>query len=214
MNNSIKFKQVIPKNLTDKQIENPNSIWNSDFQFLSGHYYQIMAPSGSGKSTVIRSIIGSFKNYTGNIFLGNTCLTTSNIDELVKIRKNKIHCVFQDLQLFDGLTISENIELLYNSATDKEKTNYLLSKFEILNKSKVLASKVSHGQKQRLAITRALLGEFEWLLLDEPFSHLDNTISEVVFNETISACKKLNAGIIITSLDERFKKDEFIQVEI
>lgn len=214
MDNNIRLKNVVPKNLTDQQIQNPNSVWGLDFVFYESNRYQVTAESGSGKSTLIKIINGIFNDYSGLVSIGTQEITNSQIDKLIQTRRNNIHTVYQDLKLFDNLSVWENIVLPSNDSDSLELAKKLVEKFKIQHIKQSVVSKVSHGQKQRVAIIRALLGNYKWILLDEPFSHLDAEISDIVYEEIIKLCELKKAGIIITSLDERFKKMDFEQIEI
>jgi putative ABC transport system ATP-binding protein len=103
------------------------------------------------------------------------------------------------------LTAFENIEIKnqLTLALSRNEIEHLFDKVGLADKRNQLTGTLSMGQKQRVAIIRALCQPFEWLILDEPFSHLDYQNSSVCFEIIRDRCDKINAGIILTSLDEK-----------
>ncbi|NLA23557.1 MAG: ATP-binding cassette domain-containing protein, partial [Bacteroidales bacterium] len=116
----------------------------------------------------------------------------------------KIAMVHQALFLFDALSLDENIQLknkLTSFKSDKE-IRTILQKLDIEKQVKQKVKTLSYGQKQRLAIARALCQPFEFILLDEPFSHLDKENAKIAWELICEEANKQNAGIILTSLDK------------
>jgi ABC-type lipoprotein export system ATPase subunit len=119
--------------------------------------------------------------------------------------------VFQDLQLFKNLTVAENLRLK-NQLTDfktEHEMKTLLQELEIDHKWNDPCGLLSMGQQQRVAIVRSLCQPFEWLVLDEPFSHLDEQNSKKCLTMIDRESSKQQAGFVITSLDDddRFPYD-------
>jgi putative ABC transport system ATP-binding protein len=144
-------------------------------------------------------------DYEGSVSWDNANLKSITGDELAALRQLKVSVIFQDLRLFENLTARENIELnrvlqkpFYESGRIDEMAE-MLGITHILNQR---AGVCSYGEQQRIAILRALVQPFEWLIMDEPFSHLDianiNKAATLIADE----CKKRNAGFVLTDLDE------------
>ena len=198
---TISIKNIIPHPLKDFGFEK-SEVWNNEFQFKKGQYYQIVAHSGIGKSTLINIIYGDRKDYDGEVLFDNKDISNLKSSDWNEIRKSKLSYVFQGLHLFEELTLLENIQLkngLTNHATEDEIKNWI----EIVGLSKHLNQKavhLSYGQRQRIAVIRAFCQPFDFILLDEPFSHLDDINQSLLMDLIDNVAKKNNAGIILTSL--------------
>lgn len=165
--------------------------------FEQGKTYMITAGSGRGKTSLLNFIYGSSSMYDGEI------VHHGSDSDNTSLRRSRLSYMFQDLRLFDNLTARENIEIknrLTNHKTAAEIEQMLLS---VLPASKidVPANTLSLGQKQRVAAVRALCQPFCFLLLDEPFSHLDNKTAELLSHLIANEVKHQEAGMIITALD-------------
>jgi ABC-type lipoprotein export system ATPase subunit len=206
----ITFENFLPNVIEDKDLTNA-SLWRTNLLIQSPQKIVVNAPSGKGKSTLVSILLGLRRDYTGSV-----CYNGSSISELTKqqwteIRRSKIAVVFQDLQLLSNLTVKENL-LLKNNLTNcftESEIYSLLDKVGLSQKWEVSCDTLSYGQQQRVAIVRALLQPFEWIVLDEPFSHLDKANSRKCLDLIESRCKELGAGFIITSLD----KDDSFQLD-
>jgi|APGre2960657404_1045060.scaffolds.fasta_scaffold00800_2 ABC-type lipoprotein export system ATPase subunit len=200
---NIQFSNVIPVPLSSIQPK-ADSIWRADFSIQSGEKILLNAASGKGKTTFTHLLMGIRSDYSGDIFFNGKNIDSMMLDEWMLIRKNKIAVVYQDLQLFPELTAFENV-IIKNQLTQVLTINEIEFMFEqvgLIDKRKQIAATLSMGQKQRVAIIRALCQPFEWLILDEPFSHLDNENREICFKIISESCSMNNAGMILTSLDE------------
>ncbi|QTV06110.1 ATP-binding cassette domain-containing protein [Faecalibacter bovis] len=197
----IKINKVIPHPLKDFGFSE-SELWDKELVFEKGKYYQIVAHSGIGKSTLINIIYGDRNDYDGNVLFDGQNISALNSKNWNEIRKTKISYVFQGLHLFEELTLLENIQLkngLTNHASENEIKNWI----EVVGLSKHLNQKavhLSYGQRQRIAVIRAFCQTFDFILLDEPFSHLDQINQTLLLDLIINEAKKNNAGIILTSL--------------
>lgn len=200
----IRFSSVVPEPLSSIN-HHSESIWNSNFEVDSSLHSKVIlnATSGKGKTTFTNVLIGLRKDYSGDIFFDEINIHSYSIQDWVVLRGRKISVVHQDLQLFSNLTALENIELknsLTNSLSRSE-IEILLKQVDLFDKKDQTIATMSMGQKQRIAIIRALCQPYEWLILDEPFSHLDDKNSEICYNIIQKRCEELNAAFILTSLD-------------
>jgi ABC-type lipoprotein export system ATPase subunit len=200
----IRFSSVVPHPLSDHKFHD-ESIWNSNFELDSTLNSNILlnASSGKGKTTFSNILVGLRKDFSGCIEFDGKDINSISIHEWVEIRTKKISTVFQDLQLFPLLSAFENIQLkneITHTFSEDQILNFL-DNVGLIEQKDQKVSTLSMGQKQRVAIIRALCQPFEWLILDEPFSHLDIENSKICFDLIQSRCQKLKAGFILTALD-------------
>ncbi len=197
------FQTVLPEPLID--IAHPEwSFWSHGNVDLKSQNTYISAKSGRGKSTFLQMIFGLRKDFTGKIFFDGNNINDFTFEEWSLIRQSKLSMVFQDLRLFDQLTVWENIKL-------KNDLNNIFSESELLTFAEKIGVKkqwnqtvgtLSMGQKQRVAILRALCQSFEYILLDEPFAHLDTLTAESCFELIQLRCSIQNAAIMLSGLEK------------
>ncbi|HCT23522.1 MAG TPA: ABC transporter [Chitinophagaceae bacterium] len=200
----IALDHIIPKPLLDRLSGRGSDIWNQALTFQQGEIIRIKAPSGSGKTTLIHYLYQLRKDYTGSILWDNQETFSSN--ELAKLRATQISIVFQDLRLFPQLTARENI-LLKRAISKNEAVSetQIIAMAEQLQVTHILdqpAGICSYGEQQRIAIIRALVQPFQWLLLDEPFSHLDEANTARAAKLIQEVCAQQQAGMLLTDLDD------------
>jgi putative ABC transport system ATP-binding protein len=188
-------------NLTAEKIY---AVDNVDLEIHKGDFVSIMGPSGSGKTTLL-DIIGCLDGpSTGKLeILGNN-VTGLKESKLVKIRRGNIGFVFQDFSLVPTLTAIENVKLALYYAGKKDKNSKAAKMLERVGMEKRinhLPKQMSGGEKQRIAIARALVIEPAFLLADEPTGQLDSENSNMI----VELMKKLNLQgltIIIATHDQ------------
>ena len=201
----LQLQNIVPIPLKDKFTKRPSDIWNKEITFLAGEWIKIVAPSGTGKTTLMNIIYKLRHDYEGTVHWDSADLKTIAGDDLAKLRQLKVSVIFQDLRLFENLTARENIELkriLQNPIYEAGKIDEMA---EILGITSILdqrAGVCSYGEQQRISIIRAIVQPFEWLIMDEPFSHLDIANTHKAAGLIAEECKKRNAGFVLTDLDE------------
>ena len=203
----IELQNIKPTPLLPNGIKANSQTWGTSYQFKKGKKYLITAPSGKGKSTFIHIIYGLRFDYEGELVLEGQA--ARKIDKLTwsEIRQKQLSVVFQDLRLFLQLTSLENIQIKNDLQPHKtvgeieEMAEYLGVK-DLLDKA---CATLSYGQRQRIAIIRSLCQPFDFLLLDEPFSHLDEENIQKVTELINQECIQQKAGLILVSLGERYK---------
>jgi putative ABC transport system ATP-binding protein len=179
----------------------------------------VIASSGSGKSTLISILSGLRLDYAGDIEYGQQSIRHYSPKDWSVLRSQKISLVYQDLRLFPNLTVRENI-LLSQDITGADSNNVMTElegfakEMNISNQLDKLVKHLSFGQMQRVAIIRAMMRNYEWLILDEPFSHLDLTNATIAWDLITQQAKIRNAGIIIACLDpyEFIKADKIFHL--
>ena len=131
------------------------------------------------------------------------------VAQWVKLRKKHFSLLWQELRLFPELTAMENVEIK-NKLTGYQKKKKIREWFEMLGISDKVDAKIgqmSFGQQQRVALIRALCQPFDFLFVDEPVSHLDDTNSEIMGRIMTEEAKKQGAGIIATSIGKHIELD-------
>lgn len=201
----IELQQLVPVPLRDKLLQRDSGIWNKHVTFTPGSFIKIKAPSGTGKTTLVHYLYHIRYDYTGSVLIDGKPWTDYNKNNIAQIRQQQVSVIFQDLRLFEQLTALENIELkrvmnstLFCSAEKVQKMAAQLNVTHILQQS---GKTLSYGERQRIAIIRALVQPFEWLFMDEPFSHLDEDNTQRAAALIAAECKARNAGFILTDLD-------------
>ncbi|KAF2956190.1 ABC transporter ATP-binding protein [Marinitoga sp. 38H-ov] len=147
-----------------------------DFQIKKGETVAIVGESGSGKSTILRIIAGFEKPQKGIVRLEDKVLTSKK--HFVLPEKRNIGFVFQDYALFPHMTVKENIEF-----AKKGKTQEMLKLVNLEGYENRYPYELSGGQQQRLALARTLATNPRLLLLDEPFSNLDEILKDKIRND-------------------------------
>jgi putative ABC transport system ATP-binding protein len=201
----IQLEHLVPIPLKEKLSAHSSNIWNTTVTFLAGEWIKIVAPSGTGKTTLMNIIYKARHDYEGVVKWDDRDVKQISGDELAKWRQQKVSIIFQDLRLFQNLTARENIELNrvlqkpYYDTGMVDEMSALLGITHILNQQ---AGVCSYGEQQRIAIIRALVQPFDWLIMDEPFSHLDIANTKKAASLIADECKKRNAGFVLTDLDD------------
>lgn len=205
--NLIILQNTLPKVFANKQIK--SDIWLWEVSFIKGNTYLIEANSGCGKTSLCSYIYGNRNDYTGNILFDNTNIKNLNNTAWNDIRKQNISILFQDLKLFPELSAIENVNLK-NSLTNhktKEEILTLFDQLELTDRINQPIAKMSWGQQQRVALIRALCQPFDFLILDEPISHIDKYNANLMKQIIIDESKKQKAGIIATSIGSSIDLD-------
>jgi len=197
----IEFHTVVP-DVFSHSGDLKSDIWNKDVSFEKGHLYLVEADSGKGKSTFCSYILGYRRDYSGRIMFDDINVSSLKVSDWVDIRKHKVSYLFQELRLFPELTAYENVEIK-NKLTGFKSRKEILEWFEMLGISDKADAKVGHmsfGQQQRVAMMRALVQPFDFILADEPISHLDDNNSKIMGDIMLREANARGAGVIVTSI--------------
>ncbi|NCI47619.1 ATP-binding cassette domain-containing protein [Sediminibacterium soli] len=201
----ISFTNIIPLPLRDRLTQRSSDIWNTTLTLEQGEWVKIKAPSGTGKTTLIHIVYRLRQDYEGKIYFDDDAIDSMKDESIAGIRQQKMAIVFQDLRLFPQLSCRENIQLKRVMQDPVYAEPMIDTMAEALGVSHIMEQKAgicSYGEQQRVAIIRSLMQPFEWLVMDEPFSHLDQVNTAKAVQLITTECKKRNAGLLITDLEE------------
>ena len=212
----IELSNVRPEPLLSTGIPPGSQIFATDVRFTVGTRYLIRATSGKGKSTLLHILYGLRNDYEGQALVANRDVRTLSPDDWSAVRQRELSIVFQNLRLFPQLTGRQNIELqnaLTNHKTAAE-IDAMAAQLGVTDILKQPAGQLSYGQRQRIAIIRALCQPFRFLLLDEPFSHLDEANIRAACALIDAEVSAQNAGLILVSLGERYYLEYGVELEL
>lgn len=199
---AIVFHNVYPVYLEKEKVLR-SEVWNKEITFLPGKYVQVTAPSGSGKTSFVHFLYGLRNDYSGNITFQGKEMRKISAEEISSIRQRKLSVIFQDMRLFPHHSLWQNITVKHalEPFHDESRVTEMAKTLGIHTKLKQAASKCSYGEQQRAAIIRALQQPFDFLLMDEPFSHLDDNNRALAMALILEECMKRNAGILMADLE-------------
>ena len=201
------------KNLS-KSFNNQLVLDNISIEIKKGDFISIVGPSGAGKTTFL-NILGTIDEYDKN---PKTCILFNNIDitnlddgKLSSFRNKEIGFIFQFHQLLPELTAQENILLpsMIGKRSEKESLENLKKLSSILEINHILNKKpefISGGEKQRVAVARALINSPSILLADEPTGNLDSKNAEKIQKLFKKINKELNVTIVLVTHNKAFSK--------
>ncbi len=192
--------------------------------------FAILGASGSGKSLTLKCIAGIETPDKGVIILNDRVLFDSAKKINVPARERNVGYLFQDYALFPNMTVLENIlcaiqkNHFKKKSEDEKKAHEYIARFALDGKEELYPSQLSGGQKQRAALARLMAGEPQMILLDEPFSALDNHLKWQMEQEVMKVMAAYGKDVILVSHDrnEVFRlsdrigvmdRGEMIQVE-
>lgn len=210
----IVFDNVLPQ-VFQQRVKLVSEVWAQHLEFEKGLLYLIEAESGKGKSTFCSYILGYRNDFTGDVRFDETSTASLKVSEWVKIRQENISHLFQELRLFPELTALENIQIKNKlhpaQGCDGFKSEAQIKEwFERLGIGDKLDAKIgrmSFGQQQRVAMIRALVQPFDFLLADEPISHLDDNNSQIMAEIMMTEAKAQGAGVLVTSIGKHMQLD-------
>lgn len=198
----LQLKKVLPTYLEESKTKQ-SEIWGRDISWTKGALIKIVAPSGSGKTSLMSFLYGMRKDYTGSIELNGKVWSQLQPEEMAGVRQEQFSIVFQDLRLLPDQTAFQNINIkrMLRPFHEEARIYEMAEKLGIGSKMHAQARTCSYGEQQRIAIIRALMQPFEFLLLDEPFSHLDTANSKKAMELMLQEAEQRNAAIIFADLE-------------
>lgn len=198
---SITLTEMLPEVFVNESIPH-SEIWLCECRFERGRHYLVEAPSGGGKSSLMAYIYGYRTDYRGTLRFNNRPASEFTMENWQLIRRRHLAYLPQELDLFPELTCIENIRLK-NDLTGhvpEHRIDEWLERLGISSRRDTPAGRMSIGQQQRLAILRSLCMPFDFLLLDEPVSHLDARNNRIAAEIISEEAARQGAGVISTSV--------------
>ena len=202
----ILFNNVLP-HVFENNEDITSEVWRKDVEFEKGNTYPVEADSGKGKSTFCSYVIGYRHDYSGQILFDDKDIKAMRVADWTNVRKQNISYLFQELRLFPELTAFENVEIK-NRLTGfktREEIEQMFERLGIMDKLNVKVGLMSFGQQQRVAMIRALVQPFDFILADEPISHLDSRNSQTMGEMMMEEVKRQGAGVIVTSIGKHIE---------
>lgn len=216
---TITLSHTLPLVFAGSEHEAPvkdSEVWLKDLTFRRSEYYLIEAESGTGKSSLCAYIYGSRTDYSGSISFDSTDIRRLGIADWCDLRTRHLAYLPQEMRLFPELTVYENIKIK-NQLTgymSRRQIVDMLERLEIESKLDTPAGRLSVGQQQRVAIIRALCQPFDFLLIDEPVSHLDARNNAAVAALVDEAARACGGGIIATSVGNKIALPRFFPLSL
>lgn len=205
---AIKLDKVIPDFFGSTfSKDEPTDVWGKELTFTRGVTYLIEAASGRGKSSLCSFIYGLRSDYAGSIeFIDNEgkALSTTQKD-LCGTRRTMLAMMFQEHRIFPELTAVENV-LMKNQLTDYFTEKEIRERLTMLGLEQRLdtpCGKLSLGQQQRVAFVRLLAQPADFIILDEPVSHLDAGNARIMGTMLRQRQLADGMGVIVTSIGQR-----------
>ena len=198
----ITFQSVVPQVFESQKEVLHSEVWNRELTFEKGKLYLIEAASGRGKSTFCSYVLGYRHDYSGQVLFNDVPTSTFKVRDWVEARRLHISHLFQELRLFPELTAFENI-VIKNKLTNFKSQEQIATWFKqlgIADKMHEQIGRMSFGQQQRVALIRALVQPFDFLLVDEPISHLDDKNAAVMAEMMMKEAREQGAGVLVTSI--------------
>lgn len=181
-----------------------------DVSFIleSGKIACLLGPSGAGKSTLLKIVAGFVTPDSGEVFIHDKKVANGN-KIVVPVQKREIGIVFQQHALFPHMTVAENILFgcRRKKSEHKDFLNQLLQEFKIAIHKDKYPHEISGGEAQRVAVARAIASEPRVLLMDEPFSSLDQSLRAQVEQQCLTIIRERKLTALIVTHDESSAKN-------
>jgi putative ABC transport system ATP-binding protein len=182
-----------------------------DLNVTAGQLVLIMGPSGSGKTTLLTIIGGLLRPTSGSVVIDEIEITALSERELVPVRRKTVGFIFQSFNLWETLSVQENVELVLNMAgvsgrPARERARTLLEERGLSHRLSFRSRDLSGGEKQRVSIARALANEPRLVLADEPTANLDSKHGRDVMRLLKDLSSSGDRAVIAVSHDERIRE--------
>lgn len=178
---------------------------NIDFKIKKEKDLLITGPSGIGKTTLLSVLCGLQIPTEGSIRYNDTSLYSLSENKIDEFRGKQLGIVFQSFNLINAFTIKQNLQIA-NTAEGSQDTDHLYDLIErvgLADKSHIKVSNLSIGEKQRVAVARAFIGQPKWIFCDEPTSSLDDKNTDIITNLIKEESLRHKASLILITHDKR-----------
>jgi putative ABC transport system ATP-binding protein len=182
-----------------------------DLELARGEIVLVMGPSGSGKTTFLSMLGGLLRTTSGEIWIEGTDIAALSERELPPFRARTFGFIFQDFNLVAALSAQENVEIALNIAgtsgrAARERARSLLESMGLAGRLAFPVEKLSGGEKQRVAISRAIANRPALILADEPTANLDSHRGAETMRLLRELAKEQRTTVVIVSHDERLRQ--------
>jgi putative ABC transport system ATP-binding protein len=209
--------EVVSKVYRTRTVET-TALRNFSLEVSAGEFVAVTGPSGSGKTTFL-SVAGLLESFTsGEYWLDGNAVRTLSDDRRSTLRNEKIGFVFQAFNLIQDLTIADNVAVPLHyrrmaRAERRERVRAALARVGLASRADHFPGELSGGQQQRAAIARALVGQPQVLLADEPTGNLDSEMSTGIM-ELLHELHRSGATIVMVTHDPQLAATAQRQVRI
>ena len=179
-----------------------SEVWRRKVSFRRGGRYLVESASGGGKSSLAAFITGARRDYEGSLLFDGRDASSLGIADWQEIRRAHIAYLSQELALYPELSAIDNILLKGEICgdVDMKRVGEWMERLGITDRRDYPAGKLSIGQQQRVALIRSLCQPFDFVLLDDPVSHLDEANNRVAARIVEEEALRQGAGVIIFSV--------------
>lgn len=212
---TIEIRQALPKVFVSEKIP-ASDVWLSGLRLERGRRYLVEAASGGGKSSLCAYLFGSRADYEGTILFNGKDVADFSIAEWQEIRRRHIAYLPQELSLFPELSAIENIRLKNNLTghAPESRIDEWLDRLGLSARRDYPCGRMSIGQQQRVAIIRSLCQPFDFILLDEPVSHLDEDNNRIAAALIAEEASRQGAAIVSTSVGNALLIEEAVRLRL
>ncbi len=211
----ITLRKVLPRVFRGSESEPPvchSEVWlREDVSFVRPSAYIVEAESGTGKSSLCSFVYGARTDYDGEILFDGEDVRGFSIERWCALRREALAYLPQEMRLFGELSVMDNIMVKNRLTSYRSESEVMgmLDRLELAHKAGEPAGRLSVGQQQRVAIIRALCQPFDFLLVDEPVSHLDVRNNATVASLIVEEATARQASVIVTSVGNKLSIQDY-----
>lgn len=205
---TIELSRVMPAVFADNPPQQ-SQVWGREVVLRRGECCLVEAASGTGKSSFCGFLYGSRRDYAGTIRFDSEDVRTFGVERWSELRRRSLAMLFQGLRLFPELSAIDNVRLK-NDLTGFRSEQGIVELFAALGiagKRDEPLQRLSFGQRQRVAFVRMLCQPADFLILDEPMSHLDERNAGIMAELLLEERRQRGVGIVVTSVGKRLAMD-------
>ena len=197
----IKLESLLPRVFVREELPY-SDVWRKNVAFRRGGRYLVESASGGGKSSLAAFIMGSRNDYEGSLKFDGKDARSLTIKDWQDLRRWHIAYLPQELALFPELSAIDNIMLKADISGDIDiaRVDNWLERLGMIDRRDYPAGKLSIGQQQRVALIRSLCQPFDFILLDEPVSHLDEANNRIAAAIVEEEARRQGAAVITFSV--------------